>query len=351
MIAINCIFMRCLRNFLLPFALIYGLITWIRNKFFDWRFFSTYQIPVKSILVGNLSVGGTGKTPHVTFLVDFISQNFSTTILSRGYGRKTKGYLEANSHATALTIGDEPLSYYKRFHDKVSVVVCESRTEGVKRILQSKKTDVIVLDDAFQHRNVQVGFSILLMDYTKPFYRDFMLPTGDLREFSCGKKRADRLIVTKCPKVLTEIEKNEIIIRSGFPASHVFFSNIVYGEAISFSSESVKINRNVLLVTGISNPTSLFEYLIDFVNNVEMMTFPDHHMFTLSDIQKIHTKFEELEDSSAVILTTEKDFMRLQAILMKEEIGKYPWCYVPISILIDREKDFIEEIISYVDTI
>ncbi len=343
--------MRYLRVFLFPFALIYGLITWGRNKFFDWGFFSVYQIPVKSILVGNLSVGGTGKTPHVAFLVDFISKNFRTTILSRGYGRKTKGYLEADSHVTALSIGDEPLYYYKRFHNKASVVVCESRTEGVKRILQSNKTDVIVLDDAFQHRNVQVGLSILLMDFTKPFYRDFILPSGDLREFACGKKRADRLIVTKCPESLTENEKNEIIIRSGFSARHVFFSKIVYGEAISFGSESVKINRNVLLVTGIANPTSLFEYLIAFVDNVEMMTFPDHHTFTLSDIQKIHTKFEELEDSSAVILTTEKDYMRLQAILSKEEIEKYPWCYVPISISIDREKEFIEEIISYVNTI
>lgn len=343
--------MRYIRILLFPFALIYGFIIWTRNKLFDWEFFSVYTPPVKSIVVGNLSVGGTGKTPHVVFLVDFLSKNYVTAILSRGYGRKTKGFFKANSLSTALSIGDEPLQYYKRYGNKVSVVVCESRKEGVKRITQSQKMDVIVLDDAFQHRKVKAGFSILLMDYSKPFYKDFMLPTGDLREFTIGKKRADRLVVTKCPDLLSEIEKNEIIIRSGFSASSVYFSKIIYGEVVSFDNQSMEINHNVLLVTGIANPIPLSKHLLSINFRVEMMNFPDHHTFTLSDIQKIHTKFEGLEDSTAVIMTTEKDFMRLQAILTKEELVKYPWCYVPITIEIDRKKEFIDEIISYVDTI
>jgi len=342
--------MFILRKLLFPFAFIYGLITYIRNKLFDWGFISSYTIPVKSITVGNLSVGGTGKTPHVAFLAALISKTKKTTILSRGYGRKTKGYFQVNALSTASTVGDEPLQYFTQLAPDVSVVVCESRTEGVKKIMLEIQPDIILLDDAFQHRKVRAGLTILLMDYNKPFYKDCMLPSGDLREFTYGKKRANRLIVTKCPENLTNEAKKNICQKTGFSDAHVYFSQIEYGNILSFDNQSVISFGNVLLVTGIANPLPLYNFLQE-TNKVDLITFPDHHAFSVTDIRKIHTKFDVLEDKRAIILTTEKDFMRLKSIVTKSELDSYPWCYIPIRILVDREDEFVQEIKNYVDTI
>ena len=342
--------MYILRKLLFPFAVLYGLITYVRNKLFDWGFISSYSIPIKSITVGNLAVGGTGKTPHVAYIAAIISKTKKTTILSRGYGRKTKGYFQVNATSTASTVGDEPLQYYTQLAPEVSIVVCESRTEGVKKIMSEIQPDIILLDDAFQHRKVKAGFNILLMDYNKPFYKDYMLPSGDLREFTLGKKRADRLIVTKCPENLTNEAKKNICLQSGFLDAQVYFSKIEYGNILNFDSQAVNSYGIVLLVTGIANPLPLYHFLQE-TNKVELVTFPDHHAFSVTDIQKIHTKFDVLEDSSAIILTTEKDFMRLKSIVTKSELERYPWCYIPIRILLDREEEFVQEIINYVDTI
>ncbi len=342
--------MYILRKLLFPFAVLYGLITYVRNKLFDWGFISSYSIPIKSITVGNLAVGGTGKTPHVAYIAAIISKTKKTTILSRGYGRKTKGYFQVNATSTASTVGDEPLQYYTQLAPEVSIVVCESRTEGVKKIMSEIQPDIVLLDDAFQHRKVKAGFNILLMDYNKPFYKDYMLPSGDLREFTLGKKRADRLIVTKCPENLTNEAKKNICLQSGFLDAQVYFSKIEYGNILNFDSQAVNSYGIVLLVTGIANPLPLYHFLQE-TNKVELVTFPDHHAFSVTDIQKIHTKFDVLEDSSAIILTTEKDFMRLKSIVTKSELERYPWCYIPIRILLDREEEFVQEIINYVDTI
>ena len=339
-----------LRKLLFPFAVLYGLITFVRNKMFDWGLISIYEIPVKAITVGNLSVGGTGKTPHVAFLASIISKSKKTSILSRGYGRKTKGYFQVNKDSTAMSVGDEPLQYYTQLSPDISVVVCESRTEGVQKILKDIQPDVILLDDAFQHRKVRAEFSILLMDYSKPFYFDFMLPAGDLREFTFGKKRADRLIVTKCPNYLSNEAKKNISVKSGFSEKQIYFSTIEYGEVIRFDNQFFSGFKEVLLVTGIANPKPLYQYLKE-TNKVELVSFPDHHPFSVSDIQKIHTKFDLLEDSSAIILTTEKDFMRLKSIVTKSQLERYPWCYIPIRISLDREAEFVQEIKNYVDTI
>ncbi len=342
--------MRSIRMLLFPIGILYGIITFIRNKMFDWGIFKEYKIPIKSISIGNLSVGGTGKTPHIAFLASLLSNNYKTTILSRGYGRNTKGYVQANFQSTASQIGDEPLFYFSRFSPQVSIVVCESRKVGVQKIIQDIQPDVILLDDAFQHRKVKTGFSILLMDYTKPFYSDFMLPSGDLREFSFGKKRAQRLIITKCPTELSPAQKKMIISRTGFSEEKVYFSRIIYGEVLNFDNQVVSVLKKVLLVTGIANPLPLFHHLQGSYD-VEMLSFTDHHAFSVSDIQKIHTKFDVLKDSSAVILTTEKDFMRLKSILSEGELVKYPWCYLPIKVTLDRENEFEQEIKNYVDTI
>ena len=342
--------MRKLRVLLFPFSILYGIITFLRNKLYDWGILQTYLIPVKSITVGNLSVGGTGKTPHVAFLASILSKSYKTTILSRGYGRQTNGYLEVSNNSTALQVGDEPLQYFTQFSPSVSVVVCESRKAGVKKIMHDIQPEIILLDDAFQHRKVKSGFSILLMDYNKPYYSDFMLPSGDLREFTCGKKRAQRLIITKCPDQLSLEEKKNIISKAGFSKNQVYFSKISYGNILSFDNQIINSYNNVLLVAGIANPMPLYHYLLEKCT-VEMLSFPDHHAFSVTDIQKIHTKFDVLDDSSTIILTTEKDFMRLKSILLNDDLEKYPWCYLPIKVSLDREKEFVQEIISYVDTI
>ncbi len=342
--------MHSLRILLFPFSLIYGCITFIRNKFFDWGIFNVYPIPIKSITIGNLSVGGTGKTPHVAYIVDFIKNNYNTAILSRGYGRKTKGYFQVEDSSTTEIVGDEPLFYFKNFNKDVSVVVCESRKQGVMEIEKTLHPNVIVLDDAFQHRKVKAGLSILLTEFSKPFYSDWMLPTGNLREFTSGKKRADLIIVTKCPENLSEEAKNICIKKMNVKTSKVYFSKIIYGEVIRFDNQAVGLVGSVLLVTGIANPFPLKKYL-ERDKKVELLAFPDHHDFSLSEIQKIHTKFDALENKNALIITTEKDYMRLKSQLSLQDLEKYPWCYVPITIEIDRKKEFLDEIINYVDTI
>ena len=342
--------MHRLRLLLFPFSILYGCITFIRNKFFDWGIFEVYTIPLKSITIGNLSVGGTGKTPHVAFIVDFLKNNYKVAILSRGYGRKTKGYFQVNTSSTSEMVGDEPLFYFNNFNKDVSVVVCESRKQGVVEIEKTIHPKVIVLDDAFQHRKVKAGLSILLTEFSKPFYSDWMLPVGNLREFTSGKKRADFIVVTKCPENLSEKDKNNCIKKMNVSTSQVYFSKIVYGDVIRFDNQSVGLFDQVLLVTGIANPFPLKEYL-EIDKKVELVAFPDHHDFSLSEIQKIHTKFDALENKNALILTTEKDYMRLKSQLSIKDLEKYPWCYVPITIDIDRKKEFLDEIINYVDTI
>ena len=342
--------MRKLRLLLLPFSLVYGLITFVRNKLFDWGFFSVYEIPIKSISVGNLSVGGTGKTPHVAYLTEYLSRKFEIAILSRGYGRDTKGYIQVSDNSKSKDVGDEPLLYFSRFIKNVKIIVCESRKAGIIKIKETINPNVVILDDAFQHRKVKAGLSILLTDFSLPYCDDFMLPAGNLREYTDGKNRADILVVTKCPEKISVIEKNEMISKLQFNPHQVYFSKIVYGSVLNFENQLVGVFSTVLLVTGIANPIPLQNYL-SRTKRVELMKFPDHHNFTYSEIQKIHTKFDALEDKNAIILTTEKDFMRLKFQLKTSDLDKYPWCYIPITIEIDREEAFIKEIDNYVNTI
>lgn len=336
--------------FLFPFSLIYGTITWIRNKFFDWGFFPSYSIPGKSICVGNLSLGGTGKTPHVAYLASLLLEKHSLAILSRGYGRKTKGFLEANSNATAAEIGDEPLLYFKRFSGKIRVAVAEKRKLGIEKLQEKNAPDVILLDDAFQHRHVKAGLNILLTEFDKPFYTDFVVPMGRLREFRSGKKRADLIVVTKCPLEISTAKKEKNAQKLGFPANKVFYSSIQYGELIPFGSAKTWTPKNILLVTGIANPTPLLKHL-QKTHSVELLSYSDHYQFTEKDLHEIHKKFGTFAPGTTAIVSTEKDYMRLSSLEKTSEINKHPWFYQEIAVQIDREKDFITEINKYVDTI
>jgi len=342
--------MEYLRFLLFPFALIYLGITSTRNLFYKLGIFRTYIIPKKSICVGNLSVGGSGKTPHVSYLADFLSETIETTILSRGYGRKTTGFSWVKPTNKAIEVGDEPLFYANRFIGKVNVAVCENRVVGAQKIQETfPQNELIILDDAFQHRAVRAGLNILITDFNKPFTSDFLMPVGTLRESRSGKNRADIIIVSKTPSNFSEITRNQTIKSFKFKPEFVFFSRISYAEMIPFGK---KINtiKKVILVTGIANPKSLEEYLAKKYE-VEQLIFGDHHAFSLNDIQRIHQKFDTFASAESIILTTEKDYMRLKDYSIEWNLKDYPWYFQPISIEIDNEEKFKNLINQYVNTI
>jgi tetraacyldisaccharide 4'-kinase len=342
--------MMFFRRILWPFSLIYALFVSVRNFLYDKGLFSELIIPGKAICVGNLSTGGTGKTPHVAFLADYLLNHFETTILSRGYGRKSKGFKVVSSSDSSADVGDEPLLYAQRFDGKVHVTVCEKRVTGIQEIQKRYPSNkLIILDDAFQHRAVKAGFSILLTQFNKPYFKDFILPAGNLREPISGRKRADVIIVTKCPESVSSEEQIHFKKELKFPEESIFFSRIVYGNWTCFGKPVASVKR-VLLVTGIADPEPL-QHHFKKNHDVSLIKFNDHHDFTAYEIQEIHQKFDTFASEQMVILTTEKDYMRL--ISLKENTGmeNYPWYYVPITVQLEDEKRFKELIDSYVSTI
>lgn len=333
--------MKAIRWLLLPFSWLYGVITFLRNKAYDWSILKSYRIPKKSITVGNLSVGGTGKTPHVDYLIQyFLSRNTQLSVLSRGYGRKTNGLVVASDQSTASEIGDEPLQYVQRYSDKIKVVLAEKRKEGVDHIInQFPENELIILDDAFQHRAVSAGFSILITPFDDLFSDDFMLPTGNLREWKAGKKRANIVIVSKSPSEISSNEESLIIRKLGFDAKRVFFSSLEYNDLVSFSNKTqVNEIEHALIVTGIGNPSPLVDYWKSKCA-VELMAFPDHHNYSAADIKAIHEKFGKFAPKNKVIITTEKDYMRLQQFDVVFD-KKNAWHYQPITIRIKNQKTF-----------
>lgn len=346
------------RILLFPFSLLYGCVTAVRNFLYNSGIKESYPIPGKSIVIGNLSMGGTGKSPHTLYLWGLLKDKHPVAILSRGYGRKTKGLLEVLERHASDEVGDEPLMFKKRVDERSMVVVSERRKNGVNFIRSHRQNAVILLDDAFQHRKVKAGFSVLLTDYGKPYYSDCVVPAGTLREWKTGSKRADCIVVTKCPESLSGEEKQTIIRRldpgvvmtsSGEKEQPVFFSRIVYGELVAFGKKTAHYSH-VLLVTGIANPNPLKEHLKRFCK-VESLVFPDHHQFTGEDLIKIHTKFDTFTPQNSIIVTTEKDFVRLEPLLTASDLEKYPWNYQAITVEIDRKEEFNALINSYVDTI
>jgi tetraacyldisaccharide 4'-kinase len=342
--------MKILRFLLFPISLIYLIITSFRNFIYHFGILKTFVIPKKSICVGNLSVGGTGKTPHVSYLADFLSETIETAILSRGYGRKTTGFLWVKPNSKASEVGDEPLFYATQFQEKVHVAVCEKRADGVRKIQETfPKNELIILDDAFQHRAVKAGLNILITDFNKPFSSDFLMPVGTLRESRSGKNRADIIIVSKTPSDCTETSKNQITQSLNFKSEFVFFSHISYAEIIPFGTE-IKNIKKVILVTGIANPKPLLKH-ISKQYDVEEIRFGDHHAFSSTDILRIHQKFDTFAHEETIILTTEKDYMRLKDYSSEWNLQNYPWYFQPITVKIDNEEKFKNLINQYVNTI
>ena len=340
--------MKSFRWVLLPFALVYGAVTRFRNRLFNLGWKRSYKIPGKSITIGNLSVGGTGKSPLVAYLIEyFLSENIPVATLSRGYGRKTKGLINANPQTTAKEIGDEPLQYQNRFGDAIQVIVSEDRKTGVDHIRKElSENTIILLDDAFQHRKVQAGINILVTEFHRPYSKDFLLPVGRLRESTQGANRADIILVSKCPESITVNQKEELksqLAKSGQP---VFLSSFRYGDWKSISGALPEKVENVLLVTGIGNPEPLLDHL-KTKYSLTHIKFPDHYDYSAGDIDSIHQKFNTFASRDKIILTTEKDFMRLQDFKGIQD-GSKPWFYQPIDIVINEEKQLKTLLDEYV---
>ena len=325
--------MKLLRYLLLPIVPIYYLVTWLRNKLYDLgiKKSTVYDFPV--ICVGNLSVGGTGKTPMIEYLIRLLKPEHYIATLSRGYKRQTESFVLADKKATALSIGDEPFQFYQKFED-VIVSVDTDRVHGISQLMNlHKPPEVILLDDAFQHRRVKAGFNVLLTSFDDLYTEDILLPTGNLREPRQGAKRADIIVVTKCPENLSGEKKLEIT-RKINPLNYqdVFFGSIAYAQAIKNNEVTIDLEnlkkRSFTLVTGIANPKPLVAHLKTLGLQFEHLKFKDHHDFNESEIKGLKQK--------PLIVTTEKDMVRLQPHFVKSE-ALY---YLPIEMKMDREKQF-----------
>ncbi len=325
-------FLKSFRILLLPFALLYWLGIGIRNFLYDRNILKSAGFGMPLICVGNLSVGGTGKSPMVEWLVENLKDRFRVATLSRGYKRRTKGYALAQPGSTALDIGDEPMQFHLKFPD-VPVAVGEERLDAIPQLLHDKPDrEVIILDDAFQHRAIKAGLNILLTDYHNLFTRDFYLPTGDLRDQKKSYKRAQLIVVTKCNPGMPESEKQQLVkeIRPG-PGQSVFFTAIEYGKLYSLTGmEMMELGSHteVLLVTGIANPRPLKKMLEEHSNSYQMLSFPDHHIFTIDDLTEIRKKFGQIQQSGKIILTTEKDAVRLDKF--RDQLAGLPFYVIPV---------------------
>ncbi|MCL2246434.1 MAG: tetraacyldisaccharide 4'-kinase [Lentimicrobiaceae bacterium] len=344
--------MNILRSLLLPFSLIFGAIALLRRR----KFKNAPHSPIPTICIGNLRVGGTGKTPFVEYLAKFLSQNHQIAILSRGYGRKTKGYLNVKEIEilSSEVIGDEPMMYATHFPN-VEVVVCEKRKIGIEKLLQKNPNlEAIILDDAFQHLSVNYSLRILLTEYERPFFKDFPLPAGNLREFRSAAKYADIIVVTKCPEELSTEEKERFLLalkpRKG---QQVYFVGIRYDDEMMrrLDDEMLKDNSQIpnltshsspLLITGIANPAPLVRYLEAQYGTVHKLHFPDHHEFTKKDIDKIIRLKEQLGGENCTLLTTEKDAVRLQAF---KNMPEYHTVSIEI-VFLENETVFKEKLLS-----
>ena len=344
---------QSIRFLLLPFALLYGAVVWLRNKLYDQNILKSTSINMPLISVGNLSVGGTGKSPMVEYLLRLLQHDFKTATLSRGYKRKTKGYALANEHSTALEIGDEPMQFHLKFPE-VAVTVGEARLEAIPQLLHDHpQTQVIILDDGFQHRAIKAGLNIILTDCNNLFTRDFFLPTGDLRDERRSYKRAEIIVVTKCDPDLSEDEKKEIV-QEIKPLQHqqLFFSTIEYGIPyhILHPEQEYQLNKKleVLLVTGIANIEPLKQHVLNNSYTYEKVTFSDHHVFSIDDLKEIGKRFSKLDNEQKIIITTEKDAVRL--VKFKEELEQLPIFVLPIRhrILFNEEEYLKNAVIGFI---
>lgn len=302
---------------LAPFSLLYGMIMSLRDFFYRKGLLKSVEFNLPVISVGNLSVGGAGKTPHIEYLILLLRDYINIATLSRGYKRKSRGYIEVKQKMTAEQVGDEPLQFKRKFPD-VMVTVSESRSFGIPQIVSDQPdTQLVLLDDAFQHRSVKPGLNVLLTEYSHPFTRDFLLPSGRLREWRSAYERADIIIVSKCPQTMEEAARQAFIEEiKPFPHQQLFFSYYRYHKPYYIFDGRYRANLqedwDVLLISAIARTEYLTDYLTGKVGTVRALEFEDHHYFTKSDMADLKRSFSELKSDKKIIITTEKDAMRME---------------------------------------
>jgi tetraacyldisaccharide 4'-kinase len=344
--------MKYLRLLLFPFSLVYWLVVVIRNWLYDTGIFKSRLFTIPIIMVGNLEIGGAGKSPMTEYLIRLLKTDYRLATLSRGYGRDTKGYLIADATTNANQIGDEPTQFKQKFPD-VSVAVCEDRVLGIQRLQADH--NLILLDDAYQHRAVKPGLSILLFDYSTIDQPKLLLPTGNLREPFSGRWRADIIVVTKCPDDLNQQKQDDIgAVIKPLPYQQLFFSTISYFGLQYMDGKPydglIDPNTAVFLLTGIANSRPLVQHLEKYTSDIIHHKYPDHHQFTLKNISKLAGDFEACASEKKVIITTEKDVQRLRVQELLPLVNKLPVLVIPIGIkfLNDEGENFDRSIEKHV---
>lgn len=328
--------MKLLRLILFPFSLLYGLGVMLRNLAYDSGILKSRKFDLPVISVGNLSAGGSGKSPMTEYLIRLLKGKYKIATLSRGYGRKTLGFLLVNASASSSECGDEPLQFKRKFND-ITVAVCEDRVEGISRL--EKGHDLIILDDAFQHRAVRPGLSILLFEYSSFKEFQWLLPAGNLREPMSGINRAGIIVISKCPKILENTEQQDIIEKLDLSDQQsVFFSFLKYGDLKALNEDlplrplnSLNENSRIILLTGIANASPLLKELGGHGAQVIHHKYPDHHDFSGKNITKLVRSFNELAMGDNLIITTEKDAQRLSLKSIKEQLSGLPVYYLPVE--------------------
>lgn len=343
--------MKYLRLLLLPFSWLYGLVVIIRNAFYDAGIYSSRSFDIPVISVGNLDVGGAGKSPMTEYLIRLLRPNFKLATLSRGYGRKTQGYLVADVDAKAALVGDEPAQFKHKFRD-ITVAVCEKRVIGIEKL--SYAHQVIILDDAYQHRAVKPGLSILLFDYGRINEPRLMLPAGNLREPFSGRKRADVVVVSKCPLDMDAQQMQAVKQRLKLKVNQaVFFTGISYAPLCDMEGNpspiSIDADTVVFLLTGIANPKPLLKELNSRAKTLNHHNYPDHHQFTLKNIAKLADEFNACTAQKKLVLTTEKDAERLREQALFAEAQKMNIMVLPITIsFLNGQQQFDKLVTDYV---
>lgn len=336
--------------------MVYGWASAFRHVLYDRQVFKSVKFDFPVISVGNLTVGGTGKSPHIEYLLFHLQYLYKTATLSRGYGRKTHGFFLADNHTTATEIGDEPRQFKKKFPEAV-VAVCEDRVLGIPKILHEQSdTEVILLDDAFQHRSIRPGLSLLLTEYDNRFTHDHLFPVGWLRESKKNYHRADIIIVSKCPPNLSVQERERIVSEIKlFSYQKIYFSTIQYGPLYSFQNPALKTEiektDTVLMVCGIAKHTQLKKYLSTKAKQVYERTYRDHYRFDRFDLEAVRETFNDLGEVKKMLITTEKDAARLEEHLSWFTENKIEILVQPIEVkfLFGAEQSFIQDITSYIE--
>lgn len=346
-----------LKILLLPFAAIYGLITSFRNLLYDWNFLKQTKFETHTIGVGNLAVGGAGKTPHVEYLIKLLqTEGISLATLSRGYKRKTSGFVLADENSTADDIGDEPLMYKYKYN--VQVAVDARRVNGIKKLLdQEHPPKVVLLDDVFQHRSIKCGLNICVSDFNNPFFHDFLLPAGTLRESKKGIQRADIVIISKTPERTSPVDMRNIL-KDVNPRAHqkVFFSYLKYGELFSLTNPQDKIDTlkdlfrfRIIAFTGIANAAPMINYLKEYAAEVRHLPFSDHEDYTPKHLQDIEKYYRSFEGGNKILVTTEKDMMRLKNDSVWDIAQRMNIFVLPVEVTFkDKEEEFNNLILKYV---